>query len=58
MEDYNDYCHYVAGLVGIGLSQLFGEQRERGTNVSTKVVGRSVAEHVWLGGVLLSKVCW
>lgn len=22
-EDWNDYCHYVAGLVGIGLSQLF-----------------------------------
>jgi len=23
MEDYNEYCHYVAGLVGIGLSQMF-----------------------------------
>ena len=22
-DDWNDYCHYVAGLVGIGLSQLF-----------------------------------
>jgi farnesyl-diphosphate farnesyltransferase len=22
-EDWNDYCHYVAGLVGIGLSKLF-----------------------------------
>ena len=22
-EDYNNYCHYVAGLVGIGLSELF-----------------------------------
>ena len=22
-EEYNLYCHYVAGLVGIGLSQLF-----------------------------------
>lgn len=22
-EDYNLYCHYVAGLVGIGLSRLF-----------------------------------
>ena len=22
-EDWNDYCHYVAGLVGIGLSELF-----------------------------------
>ena len=23
MADYNLYCHYVAGLVGIGLSHLF-----------------------------------
>ena len=23
VEDYNLYCHYVAGLVGIGLSELF-----------------------------------
>lgn len=23
-SDYDQYCHYVAGLVGIGLSQLFG----------------------------------
>ena len=23
LHDYNDYCHYVAGLVGIGLSSLF-----------------------------------
>eukprot|EP00730_Choanoeca_flexa_P015456 TRINITY_DN7100_c0_g2_i1.p1 TRINITY_DN7100_c0_g2~~TRINITY_DN7100_c0_g2_i1.p1 ORF type:complete len:418 (+),score=124.82 TRINITY_DN7100_c0_g2_i1:1062-2315(+) len=23
VDDYNQYCHYVAGLVGIGLSRLF-----------------------------------
>jgi farnesyl-diphosphate farnesyltransferase len=23
LADYNEYCHYVAGLVGIGLSQMF-----------------------------------
>jgi farnesyl-diphosphate farnesyltransferase len=23
LEDYNEYCHYVAGFVGIGLSQMF-----------------------------------
>lgn len=23
LEEWNEYCHYVAGLVGIGLSQLF-----------------------------------
>ena len=26
VAEYDKYCHYVAGLVGIGLSQLFGEQ--------------------------------
>uniref|UniRef100_A0A7N0T233 Squalene synthase n=1 Tax=Kalanchoe fedtschenkoi TaxID=63787 RepID=A0A7N0T233_KALFE len=23
IDDYNEYCHYVAGLVGLGLSKLF-----------------------------------
>jgi len=23
VDDYNEYCHYVAGLVGIGLSKMF-----------------------------------
>ena len=23
VDDYDEYCHYVAGLVGIGLSKLF-----------------------------------
>lgn len=23
IEDYDEYCHYVAGLVGLGLSKLF-----------------------------------
>ncbi len=35
IEDYNLYCHYVAGLVGIGLSELFAaseiESRELGS---------------------------
>jgi farnesyl-diphosphate farnesyltransferase len=25
VQDYELYCHYVAGLVGHGLSKLFGE---------------------------------
>ena len=25
VADYDKYCHYVAGLVGIGLSEMFGE---------------------------------
>ena len=23
LDDYNKYCYYVAGLVGVGLSRLF-----------------------------------
>jgi farnesyl-diphosphate farnesyltransferase len=23
IEDYDEYCHYVAGLIGLGLSRLF-----------------------------------
>jgi len=23
VEDYDEYCHYASGLVGIGLSKLF-----------------------------------
>lgn len=23
LDDYDEYCHYVAGLVGLGLSKLF-----------------------------------
>ncbi|KAL7002644.1 squalene synthetase-like protein, partial [Sarracenia purpurea var. burkii] len=23
IDDYDEYCHYVAGLVGLGLSKLF-----------------------------------
>eukprot|EP01116_Phalansterium_solitarium_P003656 TRINITY_DN1447_c0_g1_i2.p1 TRINITY_DN1447_c0_g1~~TRINITY_DN1447_c0_g1_i2.p1 ORF type:complete len:309 (-),score=54.91 TRINITY_DN1447_c0_g1_i2:881-1807(-) len=27
MDDYNLYCHYVAGLVGVGLSKMFATSR-------------------------------
>ncbi|EPY54293.1 squalene synthase Erg9 [Schizosaccharomyces cryophilus OY26] len=27
IQDYDQYCHYVAGLVGIGLSRLFAESK-------------------------------
>lgn len=36
VKDYDLYCHYVAGLVGIGLSQLFhasGLEDDRFKNV-------------------------
>lgn len=43
LEDYNLYCHYVAGLVGIGLSELFAaseiESKELG---SQKVLSNSM----------------
>jgi farnesyl-diphosphate farnesyltransferase len=28
VEQYNLYCHYVAGLVGVGLSKLFASSGE------------------------------
>ncbi|XP_072041681.1 squalene synthase-like [Amphiura filiformis] len=34
MEDWNLYCHYVAGLVGIGLSRLFSA-----SDLEDKIVG-------------------
>lgn len=33
LEDYNLYCHYVAGLVGIGLSRLFAASRLEGAAI-------------------------
>lgn len=32
VADYDLYCHYVAGLVGVGLSQLFGKYSARTSN--------------------------
>ncbi|PWA79636.1 squalene synthase [Artemisia annua] len=29
VKDYDDYCHYVAGLVGIGLSKLFHDSGKK-----------------------------
>ncbi|KAK2161397.1 hypothetical protein LSH36_117g03081 [Paralvinella palmiformis] len=34
MADWDEYCHYVAGLVGIGLSRLFSA-----SNLEDKIVG-------------------
>lgn len=31
MEDFDEYCHYVAGLVGIGLSNLWGTSKMEST---------------------------
>lgn len=40
VAQYNQYCHYVAGLVGIGLSNLFGEQPQ-----SKLLAGRQTCLH-------------
>jgi len=33
VEEYNHYCHYVAGLVGIGLTQLFAASKLEDTSI-------------------------
>lgn len=38
IEDYNLYCHYVAGLVGIGLSELFAASEIESMELETKDV--------------------
>ncbi|XP_004346713.1 farnesyl-diphosphate farnesyltransferase 1 [Capsaspora owczarzaki ATCC 30864] len=38
-DDYNEYCHYVAGLVGIGLSKIFAA-----SGLESEAVGTS--EHL------------
>ncbi|KAJ2498308.1 Farnesyl-diphosphate farnesyltransferase, partial [Coemansia sp. RSA 2052] len=37
LEDYNEYCHYVAGLVGHGLSRLFAVSRLEDKAVGEKL---------------------
>jgi len=34
VDDYNEYCHYVAGLVGYGLSDLFSASGREHENIS------------------------
>lgn len=42
-EDYDLYCHYVAGLVGIGLSRLFGiVQLEKDEVVNNEIIANSM----------------
>ncbi len=36
VEDYNLYCHYVAGLVGIGLSRLFSASGLEGPELKAR----------------------
>ncbi len=43
LEDYNLYCHYVAGLVGIGLSELFAASEIENKELeSQKVLSNSM----------------
>lgn len=36
IEEYDEYCHYVAGLVGIGLSDLFTASELEGAEVAKR----------------------
>jgi farnesyl-diphosphate farnesyltransferase len=36
IDKYNLYCHYVAGLVGIGLSRLFSASQLEGPEIATQ----------------------
>jgi phytoene/squalene synthetase len=40
LEQYDLYCHYVAGLVGIGLSQMFGARGRGRRGGSAARLGR------------------
>jgi farnesyl-diphosphate farnesyltransferase len=48
-EDWDDYCHYVAGLVGIGLSELFIAS---GIEDDERLKDESLSNHM---GLLLQK---
>ncbi len=48
-EDWDDYCYYVAGLVGIGLSQLFTAS---GIEDDARLKDESLSNHM---GLLLQK---
>ena len=40
IDDYDEYCHYVAGLVGLGLSKLFhasGKEDLAGDDISNSM---------------------
>lgn len=72
LHDYNDYCHYVAGLVGIGLSSLFsasGLETERlqhekelansmGLLLQKTNISRDYYEDLHLGRVFWPRQIW
>ena len=43
MADFDEYCHYVAGLVGIGLSNLWGVSKME----SAEFVGEEKLSTPW-----------
>lgn len=45
VEDYDLYCHYVAGLVGIGLSKLFAASGRESADLATST---ELANHMGL----------
>jgi farnesyl-diphosphate farnesyltransferase len=51
LEDYNEYCHYVAGFVGIGLSQMFAAS---GLERMSHRVCLALSSDLWLTSTVLS----
>lgn len=72
LEDYDHYCHYVAGLVGIGLSALFSasgleiKQLQQETHLANSMglllqktnISRDYYEDLHLGRVFWPKQIW
>lgn len=72
LHDYNDYCHYVAGLVGIGLSSLFSasgletERLQHETELANSMglllqktnISRDYYEDLHLGRVFWPRQIW
>lgn len=72
LEDYDEYCHYVAGLVGHGLSRLFAQSELEAPEVGQKLelansmglflqktnITRDINEDVLDGRLFWPKAIW
>ena len=49
VDDYDEYCHYVAGLVGLGLSKLFhaAELEDLATDELSNSMGLFLQVNQW-----------
>lgn len=63
VEDYDEYCHYVAGLVGLGLSKLFhaAELEDLATDEHSNSMGLFLQVNQWhikQGLLSISSLVW